>query len=175
MPSPLGHALGGLAAGLLVGPAPTRRVLALAATAAVLPDVDFLWGRHSMETHSLGAALLAGIVVLAGTGGRARRLAGAVALAWASHVLFDWLGSDDTLPLGVMAWWPWSADFTFGHRYVFEAISRRYWRPGFVLHNLRAVAWELVLLGPLVAGLAAGRRWLARRQAGVTAGTGSST
>ena len=67
--------------------------------AAVLPDVDFLWGRHNMETHSLGAAVLAGLAVLAWTRGRDARLAVLVALAWASHVLFDWLGSDTTPPM----------------------------------------------------------------------------
>ena len=47
-------------------------------------------------------------------------------------VLFDWLGSDDFPPLGVMALWPFSSDFLFANAYVFDAISRRYWLPGFV-------------------------------------------
>jgi membrane-bound metal-dependent hydrolase YbcI (DUF457 family) len=119
--------------------------------AAILPDADFLWGRHSMETHSLGAAVLAGLAVLAWTRGRGARVALLVAVAWGSHVLFDWLGSDDTPPLGVMALWPLTSDFYFAHAYVFEAISRRTWLPNFWTHNLRAVAQEIVILGPLAA------------------------
>jgi len=178
MPSPLGHALGGLIVALAGasslalregarggekagGPHPASslrwtsrlppaRPLALCAAAAVLPDIDFLWGRHNMETHSLGAAVLAGLAVLAWTRGRAPRLALVVGLAWASHVIFDWLGSDDTPPLGVMALWPLSSDFHFAHAYVFEAISRRTHLPDFWPHNLGAVAREVAMLGPPV-------------------------
>lgn len=127
---------------------PRVRPLVLCAAAAAFPDVDFLWGRHNMETHSLGAAILAGLVVLAWTRGRDVRLALLVSLAWASHVLFDWLGSDDTPPLGVMALWPVTSDFYFAYAYVFDAISRRTWLPNFWSHNLRAVALEVVILGP---------------------------
>jgi hypothetical protein len=31
----------------------------------VPPDVDFAWGGHNRETHSLGAAVIAGLVVFA--------------------------------------------------------------------------------------------------------------
>jgi membrane-bound metal-dependent hydrolase YbcI (DUF457 family) len=113
-----------------------------------------------METHSLGAAVLAGLAVLAWTRGRGRRLALLVALAWASHILFDWLGSDDTPPLGVMALWPLTSDFYFAHAYVFEAISRRTGLPNFWSHNLYAVATEVLMLAP-IAALAA---WLRARR-----------
>jgi len=122
------------------------------------PDLDFLWGRHNMETHSLGAAVLAGLVVLAWTRGRAPRLALAVTLAWASHVLFDWLGSDATPPLGVMALWPVTSEFYFAYAYVFEAISRRTHLPNFWPHNLWAVAKEVLMLAPVVVGMWALRR-----------------
>ena len=166
MPSPLGHALGGVICALaLGGDSPVRRagsirawlcqpLVGAAALAAVVPDLDFLWGRHNMETHSLGAALAAGLAVLLFTGGRARRLAAVVTTAWVSHVLFDWLGSDDTPPLGVMALWPLSPAFYFAHAFVFEAISRRYWLPGFWTHNLGAVLSEAVMLAPIAGALA---------------------
>src|SRR3990167_2252989 len=104
MPSPVGHALGGLIAGLLMLPRPvgflgtfgTLGTLGTVILAGVLPDVDFLWGRHNMETHSLGAAALAGLGVLAWTRGREPRLALAVTLAWSTHGLFDWLGGAAT-------------------------------------------------------------------------------
>jgi membrane-bound metal-dependent hydrolase YbcI (DUF457 family) len=161
MPSPIGHGLAGLITGQVVSP----RQLLLPVALAMAPDLDFLWGRHSMETHSLGAAVLVGLVVLAATRGRDPRLALACALAWASHVAFDWLGSDDSPPLGVMALWPFSTDFYFAHAYVFDAISRRYWQPGFVSHNLLAVAKEVAMLGPIALAV-----WWRRRRSG-TPGT----
>ena len=134
--------------GSIVG---SRKSLSLAAVAAVLPDLDFLWGRHNMETHSLGAAVLAGLAVLAWSRGREVRLAFLVALAWASHVLFDWLGSDTTPPIGVMALWPVNSDFYLGDVGFFDAISRRYWLPNFWTHNLGAVVKEVLILLPLCA------------------------
>jgi membrane-bound metal-dependent hydrolase YbcI (DUF457 family) len=104
-----------------------------------------------METHSVGFALLVGVAVFAWT--RSTRIAFACALAVISHVLFDWLGSDDTPPLGVMALWPLSSEFYFADAFVFEAISRRYWLPNFVTHNLLAVAREMAILLPVAAAL----------------------
>jgi membrane-bound metal-dependent hydrolase YbcI (DUF457 family) len=104
-----------------------------------------------METHSLGFAILVGMAVLVWQ--RSGRLAIAGALSVASHVFFDWLGSDDSLPLGVMALWPLSGDFYFANAFVFEAISRRYWMPDFVMHNVLAVVREVAILLPVTAAL----------------------
>jgi membrane-bound metal-dependent hydrolase YbcI (DUF457 family) len=143
VPTPVGHALGGLIAGAAVAPSG----LLLCAAAGVLPDIDFAWGGHNRETHSLGAAIIAGLIVLAWK--RDPRLASAVTLAWASHVLFDWLGSDDTPPIGVMALWPLNSNFYFADAFVFEAISRRYWLDNFYTHNAWAVIKEILILGPI--------------------------
>lgn len=174
MPSPVGHALGGLIVAGALGWRQTRgtdpypagpsgpsggaslvdhhRPLALlCVVAACLPDIDFGWGRHNMETHSLGFALLLGLLALAWK--RSPQAALAVTLAAGTHVLFDWLGSDDFPPLGVMALWPWSHEFYFAEAYVFATISRRYWLPGFVQHNLLAVLREIAILLPLVAAV----------------------
>lgn len=182
MPSPVGHALGGaLVATLAARSRPVapgavaaslrawraQPLVLVGAVAACLPDVDFLWARHNMETHSVGAAVLAALAAWAWT--RQPRMAAVVAGAWLSHVLFDWLGSDDTPPLGVMAFWPLTDRFYFADAFVFEAISRRYWLPGFVAHNLWAVVSELLMLGPLVM-LAA-----LRRSGALRTGTGSSS
>jgi inner membrane protein len=121
----------------------------LCAVAGVAPDLDFLWGRHNQETHSLGAAVMAGLLVFAWK--RNARLALAVMLAWTSHVLFDWLGSDTTPPLGVMALWPLSSEYYFSNAFFFEAISRRYWLDNFISHNLWAVTLEILILGPPLA------------------------
>ena len=133
----------------------------LASAAAVAPDLDFLWGRHNMETHSLGAAGLAALVVLLWTRGRGVRMAVIVGLAWLSHVLFDWLGSDTTPPLGVMALWPFSDAFYFADAFVFEAISRRTHLPNFWSHNMWAVGKEVALLAP---GVAVAAWWTLRRR-----------
>ncbi|MGQ0734529.1 MAG: metal-dependent hydrolase [Acidobacteriota bacterium] len=178
MPSPVGHALGGLIVELLAPPGadspraaasaappveaqpiaagswplPTRGAGAwLAVTAACLPDIDFLWGRHNLETHSVGMAVLVGLLVFGWQ--RSARVAIVCALAVLSHVLLDWLGSDDAAPLGVMALWPLSREFFFGEVFLFDAVSRQYWQPWFVRHNLMALVREVVLLGPLAAWL----------------------
>ena len=132
----------------------------MCAVAGVAPDIDFLWGGHNRQTHSLGAAMIAGLVVLAWK--RDTRLAMAVTLSWGSHVLFDWLGSDDTPPLGVMALWPLNANFYFANAFVFEAISRRYWLDNFIPHNAWAVIKEILILGPVTVII--GARWRARRR-----------
>ena len=143
MPSPIGHALGGLIVGEVLAPS----ALLICAVAGALPDIDFAWGGHNRQTHSLGAAVIAGLLMLAWK--RSPRLALAVTISWATHVFFDWLGSDDTPPLGVMALWPINANFYFANAFVFEAISRRYWLDNFITHNAWAVIKEILILGPL--------------------------
>lgn len=126
-----------------------RTAILWCVVAACLPDIDFLWGRHNMETHSIGFALLVALVVF--TWQRSGRLAVLCGLSVGTHVLFDWLGSDDFPPLGVMALWPMTSTFYFADAYVFATISRRYWLPGFAAHNVMALVREMVLLTPIVA------------------------
>ncbi len=79
MPSPLGHALAGFAAGWLVTGPPivgdssvpdshgrrvARRALAFAAV-GMAADLDLLLGRHSQFTHSISMALAAGVLTAA--------------------------------------------------------------------------------------------------------------
>jgi inner membrane protein len=190
MPSPLGHALGGIAAGWLIAGRPPFRtggVPALAGGAdvtaglrariarvlrhptwlesaawfgalGVLADVDFLAGRHSHHTHSIGAVVVVLLAVLALVGLHGWRAAFASAAAYSTHLLFDWMGNDTSAPIGILALWPFSDQFFQSRLFLFEAISRRYWLPGFWAHNLRAIAWELVLLVPLVVLVARLRR-----------------
>ena len=137
MPSPIGHALAGLAAGWLVDP-PARRDTrgavgraAIFAIAAMAPDLDLLVGAHSGPTHGLGAAAIVGALVWiwgrgrgdsrTGGGSRTAPAALAVAAAYASHTLLDWLGSDTSPPIGIMALWPISRDY-------FESPSTCSWR-----------------------------------------------
>ena len=183
MPSPLGHALGGAAAAWLAGgrlreglhatvflpfsghATPrsldfTRRGLeaTLFGTIATLPDLDLLAGTHSTYTHSIGAVILAAGLALSLTRSRAPWLAVGVAAAWSSHILLDWLGSDTSPPIGIMALWPFTDAFYQSPAFLFDAISRRYWLPQeFIWGNLRAMVKEVLILAPVA--------WLAMRVA----------
>ena len=179
MPSPLGHAVAGLAAGWLIAGAPapqspftptspTAPIAPIAAPAnqpwiatwraafvfaglAVSPDLDLLFHAHSMYTHSIGAALVVLLAVAALTPAHARRwtAAFACAAAYASHILLDWMGNDTTPPIGIMALWPFTSEYYESNLHFFMAITRRYWLPGFWTHNLIAMLREIGTLVPL--------------------------
>lgn len=151
MPSPIGHALGAMAAGWLIAPrlggGPAMSGLAFAAV-GLAPDLDLLVGSHSTYTHSVGAVAM--VFVAAWAVSRRPRVAAAVAAAWASHLLLDWLGSDTSPPIGIMALWPLNREHYQSSLYVFDAISRRYWLvEQFVWGNLTAALKEVLVLGPI--------------------------
>ncbi len=156
MPSPLGHALAGAAAGwALAGPSRgprerTRREVwrlrAVFGLLGILPDLDLLFGGHRGPTHGLGAVVIVGLATAALA--RPKRLGMAAAAAYATHILLDWLGTDTSPPIGLMALWPLSREYFESNVHLFGSISRRYWLPGFWEHNLRAIAWELLILLP---------------------------
>lgn len=169
MPSPLGHALAGVAAGWLVPARPATcdraprrpgRALATALGFAALgaaPDLDLLVGAHSRQSHSIGAAVL--VALLIGAISRRWDLGLASGAAWASHVLLDWLGTDGTPPIGIMALWPWSDGFYESSVHLFPPIERRWWMEHIVSHNLKAAAWEVLVLLPVLVLV-----WVARRR-----------
>lgn len=147
--------LGGVVGGGLVAPKASWRLLALCAVAGALPDVDFLLPlQHRGPSHSIGAAVLvfgAALTVLSLRRPEGSlRLAAAVALAYASHTLLDWLGQDTWHPRGLMALWPFSSAYYISDLDVFNAVNRRYWMPGFWRTNGIAVLRELAILTPLV-------------------------
>jgi hypothetical protein len=87
-----------------------------------------------------------------------RRLALAVAVAYASHTLLDWLGRDTSPPFGIMALWPFDRGHYESGLHLFLPISRRYWLPEFWVGNLRALARELLILLPIGAAVGLLRR-----------------
>ena len=149
MPSPIGHALAGLTVHVLSARDNSERrslrralLMTVAATAA---DLDLLFrfvdGRnhHQAETHSIGAALLA---VVAGCAGL-------------THLLLDYLGLDTHPPIGIMALWPFQPGYFKAPWIIFLDIGRTLeWAT--VRHDALAVAWEMLVLGPLL--LASWRR-----------------
>lgn len=169
MPSPVGHALAGIALGCLLSRrqmsakssatelrAPgdklrADRELVAFAFLGVLPDIDFLFGIHSMHTHSIGAIAVIGLLVLASKGRWHIRNSLAGAFAYGSHVLIDWLGSDSTAPIGIMALWPFTSDFYLSEGYWFTSICRQYWLSSCWLHNGLAVFREILFLGSVAA------------------------
>src|SRR5687767_10692174 len=123
MPSPIGHALGGIAAGSLISRDRRWMSLVVFAVAGVLPDIDFLLPlQHRGPSHSLIAAL----ATLGVAWGLVRnlRLAIAVAAAYASHTLLDWLGEDTWSPMGVMVLWPFSHQYYVSGVDLFAAVNR---------------------------------------------------
>lgn len=161
MPSPVGHALGGIAAGWLVQSRPSpgdgqqrqlTRTLGFACL-GMAADLDLLVGPHRGPTHSVTAALL--VCLLAWVILRRRphgdRLVLAAGAAYASHILLDWLGEDSSPPLGLQVLWPWSDAYLHAPWPVFLAVSRRLRHPElFWVPNALALARELAILVPLV-------------------------
>ncbi len=165
MPSPVGHALGGFAIGWLAARSSRldRPLLAgvLFAALGVLPDVDVLVeGTHRLYTHSVAAvglvAVATAVALRAAGPGRFKatdrgRLIAACTAAYASHLLLDWLADDRSVPYGIRALWPFTDAYFQSTLRWFPPVERRYWLPGFWTANLRAIAWELLVLSPLLA------------------------
>lgn len=159
MPSPIGHGLAGLAAGWAVtAPAEGRKPLvvqaALLAALGAAPDLDLLFRRHRYETHSIGAAVIAGAVAalwrwpIAPT--RWRTFWAACA-AWATHPLLDMLAPDHWPPIGIMAFWPVSHGFYLTGLEWFLPIARN-WRSAAALRlDAAAALREVLILLPVVA------------------------
>ncbi len=155
MPSPVGHALGGIAAGCAISRSKCRREVLAFAAAGVIADVDLiLSATHRGPTHSVVTAILVFLVAFtAFSSQRPRdanlRLAAAIGLAYFTHVLFDWLGEDSGPPSGIMAFWPFSTAYHVSGLDVFNGIERRYWLPEFWWGNARSVLREILIVGPL--------------------------
>lgn len=159
MPTPVAHAIGGLAAAFFTNSAARRaglspRLLIAAVAVAVAPDLDLLIGTHRTYTHSLGGVAivgLAGWLLLRRRASNAPAAAAAITAAHGSHLLLDWLGKDPSNPPGLMILWPFSSTFFISGYGVFDAVSRRYWLPEqFIVGNLKSLGWELVVLLPML-------------------------
>ena len=153
MPSPLGHALAGAAAGWAVvrpvtaSPIRVGKLGVLFAILGMLPDLDLIGPVHRGPTHSLGMAAIVGLVAAAMS--RQPRFGLAAAAAYATHTLCDWLSADTSTPLGIMALWPFGRDYYKASVAVFDSVWRKHETPDFWSHNTRAVAREVAILAPL--------------------------
>jgi membrane-bound metal-dependent hydrolase YbcI (DUF457 family) len=172
MPSPIGHALGAMAAGWLAA-TPSRPGRPLAVQAGLLaligaaPDLDLLIHHHRAETHSVGAAVIVATLVAWRRwpiGATRPRIWAAACAAWLSHLLLDMTAVDTSAPFGIMCWWPFSRVYVHTGVNLFEGIYRHWWEWSFWTHNTLAVSWELALLGPAAAAVWFIRSGTARRR-----------
>ena len=182
MPSPIGHALAGVAvawtADLIPGDRAWRTVpgtgawhqrasgdLTLACAAlGVAPDLDLAFITHRTATHSIGAVFFVGLFAAA-LAVYARlpiaRVSLMCAAAYASHLLLDWLGTDRYPPLGLQLMWPISQAWFISGLDLFRQTARfRVFARGAMTVNLYAIVQEIVILGPVVVAL-----WLVRVKA----------
>ena len=182
MPSPIGHALAGLAAAWAVDLVPGDRSWRMAPVSAswfdragngltlacvglgMAADLDLGWITHRTVTHSIGAVTFAGIFGAA-LAANARRPIGRIALmcaaAYATHLLLDWLAVDLSQPRGIQALWPFRPEWFISDLDLFRQTERRHLlSAATMVKNSKAILQEVVMLGPLVAGL-----WLVRVKA----------
>jgi membrane-bound metal-dependent hydrolase YbcI (DUF457 family) len=182
MPSPIGHALGGIAvawaADLIPGDRAWRTARAAApwylragdgltlvcAALGAAPDLDLLFTAHRTVTHSLSAVVFVGLfcAALAANGRRPIVRVGLMcAAAYGSHLFLDWLGTDSNPPRGIQAFWPLSREWLISGTDVFRQTERReMWTSASMLKNLRAIVQEIAILGPAAVAL-----WLVRVKA----------
>jgi membrane-bound metal-dependent hydrolase YbcI (DUF457 family) len=182
MPSPIGHALAGVAvawtADLVPGDRAWRTAPAtgtwyqragggltlLCASLGAAPDLDLAFTAHRTATHSLSAAMAVAVVaaaIAAGTGRSIARVTVMCAAAYGSHLLLDWLGADFYPPRGLQLLWPFTHEWYISGLDLFRQTARlRIFARGPMLTNVRAILQELAILGPIVAAL-----WLVRVKA----------
>jgi membrane-bound metal-dependent hydrolase YbcI (DUF457 family) len=175
MPTPIGHALAGLAVAWSAEPpneaqSPGRalaRPLTLVCMAlAVLPDLDLLYPpMHRAATHSIGATILVTIIAAGVTGwvtGRINwRIAFVCAAAYASHILTDWLGTDrNYAPYGIQMFWPFDKGWYISGWDVFPPVERRNpFSAATIRTDIAAAIREIVILGSVVVAI-----WFARKR-----------
>lgn len=172
MPSPIGHALGGVAAAWLVDLVPGRRerrsappaaswfkrsgdgLTLVCAALAIVPDLDLLLRGHRMMTHGVGAAVLVGLLaaaIAAHASLSVLRVAVMCAVAYGTHLLLDWLAVDTFWPYGIQLLWPFSQTWFISGWDLFAQTERSHLMtlPA-IRQNVAAIAREIAILGPLV-------------------------
>jgi membrane-bound metal-dependent hydrolase YbcI (DUF457 family) len=163
MPTPAGHLLGAAAVYFGSTDRPLREDWGLAAAcvgSSLFPDLDFaitpLVGRsyHNYFTHSLGFAALFGVAVyfLARELKRSAPLRDTAILTavYLSHILLDFLGKDTSPPIGVQLFWPFWDGFFKSPVIIFGDVWRGSLARLFGLHNWMTMAWEVLVLMPVV-------------------------
>jgi membrane-bound metal-dependent hydrolase YbcI (DUF457 family) len=182
MPSPIGHALAGLASAWAADLVPGNRSWRTAPESAswfrragngltlicvglgAAADLDHLFVAHRTVTHSVGALALIGLLAAALAANTHRpmaRIALMCAAAYGTHLLLDWLGVDMYPPRGLQLLWPVSREWYISGLDVFRQTARQeLLTPPIIRKNLLAIVQEVAILGPVVVAL-----WLIRVKA----------
>ena len=163
MPSPIGHAIAGVAIAWSTEAlhpdscAKHGPTLALAcAAAAMAPDLDLLLPfQHRTATHSV-LTLAAGTILAIAVTGKVRPpgrlIVVACAAAYASHLLLDWLAEDSVAPRGIQLLWPASREWFISNADLFRGTARRaVFTAASMRTNALAILQETAILGPLAA------------------------
>ena len=184
MASPVGHLLLALSCTGLrkcsTDPPPALFWLVIV-TACWAPDLDFIPGMlvgepnryHHGASHSLTGALLFASAVVLGfrrSTGISIRLGGVAFLAYASHLLGDWLTVDLGTPIGIPVFWPLSDIHFISPVTIFQNIQHGAEGIGptgflvevFSMANVLAIGWELVITLPILVAIETGRRRIRR-------------
>jgi len=166
----IGHTLTGLTVGaaVLPGGMSRRRTIVSMAIFALLADVpDFPlpgWGHYDYRfSHSIFVNVALMVIVLAGLGllrkwkdvRIPRRLIGAGAMAWCSHLLLDSMYNHG---LGIAIFWPVSRESLVLPVPWFSVLESS--PPPLNAHTLRVLAVELAFFVPLLAAVLVARRVL---------------
>jgi inner membrane protein len=174
MPTPLGHALAGIAAGAAsTGSRPLMgnwRDLILFSLLGQLPDLDFIPGiimgkpdmYHHGISHSLGAALMVGLIVFLIKIKRSGGLRWGLMAFWVvlSHVVLDAINVDTSYPHGVPLLWPFSSEYYLIYPLFLDVWREPPWLET-IIHNLLAMGLEFAVLGPIALGFV---MWRNRRR-----------
>ena len=168
MPTPVGHALGGVISASLFKKEKTKNwiIFAIVLVLAELPDIDFIFGivagepnkYHHQFTHSFLFVLIAALVAAAiisqiGIMQFSKSFV-LFSIAGASHVLFDLLALDTSEPYGAQIFWPFWNGYVISPITIFSDVQRSSSASAFLpslfsLHNLKTVLVEVVVLGPV--------------------------
>ena len=180
MASPVGHLLLALSCtGLRERSSDPRPALfwTVIVTACWAPDLDFIPGMlvgepnryHGGASHSLTGALLFSSAVVLGfwrSTSNSIRLGSMAFLAYASHLLGDWLTVDNGTPIGIPVFWPFSDIHFISPVTIFRNIQHGTDGAGpvaflvevFSTANVLAIGLELVITLPILVAVESGRR-----------------
>jgi membrane-bound metal-dependent hydrolase YbcI (DUF457 family) len=183
MPTPIGHALGGVISASLFNKEKTKNwiIFVTVLVLAELPDIDFLFGLiegrpnkyHHHFTHSflfvILAAFLAAVIINKIGIIQFSKSFVLFTVAGVSHIIFDVLALDTSEPFGAPIFWPLWNGYVISPVTIFSDVQRSSSASAFVpslfsLHNLKTIFVEIVVLAPiwLIIGL---RRYFKEKKA----------
>ncbi len=164
MASPVAHSLAGAVIYFALSHKRTfnAKEFWLVILAANIADFDLLAGLlignaeafHRTISHSLLGTFFVALVFSACLWVKDEtnipRLYVMIILALTSQLLIDWASYDDSAPRGIPLIWPWSPEHYMSKTQLFLHVRRDHLLTmPVILHNLKAVSREMLILGPV--------------------------